>query len=96
MGSLSFSLSVYFFSPTLIFTLSSSVSLSPSFSRSLSTLSVDSVLMEVEDVRAERAQQGRTLVEILTRGAKVDKKASEALVIWMNGTYVIRYFIVGN
>ncbi len=49
--------------------------------------------MEVEDVRAERTQQGRTLVEALTRGAKVDKKASEALVAWMNGTYVIRYFI---
>ena len=44
--------------------------------------------MEGEDVRAERAQQGKALLETLTRGTKVDKKASEALVVWMNGTCV--------
>jgi hypothetical protein len=46
---------------------------------------VESILLEGEDVRAERSKEGRRLLDALCSGNKVDKKISEALAIWMNG-----------
>jgi hypothetical protein len=46
---------------------------------------VESILLEGEDVRAERSKEGRRLLDALCSGNKVDKKTSEALAIWMNG-----------